>query len=158
VSQRTVVPVGAQPPAIDDRIARLLPAELPVFASHLEPLGVISLQGGDSITPQAVHVCTAIANPEGFFASLERIGFTVNVRLTYPDHYDFSDGELRDLLKTHADKPFVCTPKDAVKIARLGADVGARFYVLQTRAAVVPFNEFFASLERLLQNKSASTT
>lgn len=150
VSQRAVVPRGEPPPATDSRILRLLPERLAVFTSHLEPLGVLALDGGGEIASQLVHACTAIANPEGFFLSLERLGFAVDAKVSFPDHHDFTEAELRELLAKYPERPFVCTAKDAVKISRLTREVRSRFYVLQVRATIVPFDEFFKQLQRLL--------
>jgi len=153
VSQRAVVARGEAPPPADSRILRLLPERLAVFSSYLEAHGVVALEGGSEIEPQVISACTAIANPEGFFRSLERLGFTVETREVFPDNHDFSETELRAVLARHPDRPFVCTAKDAVKIAKLSPEVRSRFFVLQVRATIVPYDEFFRQIERLLGSR-----
>lgn len=70
--------------------------------------------GGGGLSPPApgsrVHAVAGIGNPERFFAMLRQQGFEV-VAHAFPDHHDFSAGEL-----DFADSlPVVMTEKDMVK-------------------------------------------
>ena len=54
----------------------------------------------------------AIARPESFFAMLRECSITLAATQALPDHYDFeSFSRLLD-----ADKPLICTEKDAIKL------------------------------------------
>jgi tetraacyldisaccharide 4'-kinase len=152
VANRTVVDQGVGV-SIDPRLLRLLPAASRVFSSHLEARGVFTLEGRGPLPPQLVHGCTAIANPEGFFRSLRTLGYQVAKTVTFPDHHNFTADEIAAILDSSATGFFVCTPKDAVKLARLPVKLRERFAVLETRAVITPHDEFLAEIERLLEIK-----
>jgi len=67
---------------------------------------------------EVVAFC-GIAQPEGFFESLRRLGFTIVASYRYPDHAKFTKRDLELLLTKHSGVPLVCTRKDWVKIAQL---------------------------------------
>lgn len=150
VAKRAVVkPSEAQ--EIDLRIRRLIPQTVKVFSSALQADGVRLLSCSAPISPQPVHVCTAIANPDGFLLSLEHLGYPVDKRFLFADHHLFSTEEVTDLVRQYPDRLFVCTAKDAVKLREFPSEVCQRFAVLNVRAFVEPRIEFFAELERLVQ-------
>jgi tetraacyldisaccharide 4'-kinase len=150
VSQRSVLEEG-KVPEVDPRLLQLLPRSGVVFRAYLEAQGVYSMMDGASVAVQPVCACAAIANPEGFFQSLERLGFQVHERIGFPDHHDFSEAEIRALLQRYPLEQFVCTEKDAVKLRGLGDAVKKRFAVLRVSARVVPHDAFFVRIERLMQ-------
>lgn len=154
VSHRRICLPGEAVPTIDPRITRLLPQHLPVYGSHLEPVGIFPLGGGAQVKHERMVVCTAIANPEGFLTSLERLSVSVVGSEIFPDHHEFTEEELRNILCRYPEHSFVCTAKDAVKIVRFGPEIAGRFFVLDVRATVVPTGEFFAHIERLLGSRS----
>jgi tetraacyldisaccharide 4'-kinase len=150
VSHRSVVWSGQPAPSVDTRIMRLLPQHLSVYSSYLEPVGISPLEGGPIGELKQAVACTAIANPEGFLVSLKRLGIDVVGTEFFPDHHEFTEGELLQLLRKYPTHSFVCTAKDAVKISKLTPEITKRFCVLNVRATVVPSGEFFAHIERLL--------
>lgn len=68
-----------------------------------------------------VHAVAGIADPERFFASVERLGWTVQ-RHPFPDHHRYT----LDDLDFDDERPVVMTEKDAVKIAYLLSQAGTR--------------------------------
>lgn len=150
VSQRAVIEDG-KVPEVDPRLLQLLPKSGVVFRAYLEAQGVSSMIDGAPVAVQPVCACAAIANPEGFFQSLERLGFEVRERIAFPDHHDFSEAEMTALLHRHPGVPFVCTEKDAVKLRARGDAVKQRFAVLRVAARVVPHDAFFVQIERLMR-------
>jgi len=58
-------------------------------------------------------VITAIARPHRFFDNLEQMGFSIDMRHVFPDHYDYSPAEVDTL--SNCIYP-ITTAKDAVKL------------------------------------------
>jgi len=151
VSQRAIVADGKLP-ELDPRLLKLLPKSGVVFRAYLEPQGVVTLRDEQQIAPQPVYACAAIANPEGFFQSLEQLGFPVQKRVAYPDHHDYRRSEIEALLAANPGVQFVCTAKDAVKLRELGDAVLSRFAVLRVAAKVAPHDAFFVQIERFIRS------
>lgn len=139
---------SAKLPEVDPRVLGLLPESAAVFRSFLVPAMVTRLDGGQELSTKVVCALAAIANPEGFFSSLETLGFCLVERVSYPDHHVFNATELRELLATYPQYTFVCTAKDAVKLRALPADIRERFAVLDVTAHIVPSDAFFVQIER----------
>ena len=147
LSHRTVQGRGKLP-EVDPRVLALLPESASVFRSFLIPSAVTRLEGGQELSAGTICALAAIANPDGFFQSLETLGFSVMERFSYPDHYAFNAVELRGLLTSHPQYTFVCTAKDAVKLREMPLDVRERFAVLSVTAQIVPSDAFFVQVER----------
>lgn len=71
---------------------------------------------------QEVVAFCGIAQPEGFFESLRRLGFSLKATYRYPDHANYSLHQLQELLDRYPDMPLVCTRKDWVKISPLSLE------------------------------------
>jgi tetraacyldisaccharide 4'-kinase len=136
---------------IQSQISNLLPSSAKVFGSSLSFDGVSRLEGGESVSPQVVYALAAIGNPDGFFSSLEALGFTVRERFVFPDHYPFRESEIRAVVDSHQDLLFVCTAKDAVKIRDLPAELRQRFAILSVRANIAQSDTFFSQIETSLR-------
>jgi tetraacyldisaccharide 4'-kinase len=150
VSQRRVMK-EADLPDVDPRILRVLPREIPVFRSYLSPREVRPLVGGDDISPQPVAAFAAIANPDGFFQSLNGLGFSVRQKFCYDDHYQYDEAVIRKMVESVPHGWLVCTEKDAVKLERLPRVLLERIGVLQVVARVVPEKLFIEQVIRKLQ-------
>lgn len=155
VSYRSVVPFGQEMPAVDPRILSLVPSGVTVFRAAYDFLEVRSLQSGSAISPRTVHAFAGIANPQGFFDSLGRVGYVVEERHEFPDHYAFSEAELARLVDAYPGTLFVCTEKDAVKIRGMSERVVAAFAECRVRLKVVPSDAFIVAVMRSIQNGSA---
>lgn len=147
LSHRAVQEKGKLP-EVDPRVLALLPESAAVYRSFLIPTAVTRLEGGQELSATPVCALAAIANPEGFFQSLETLGFKVIRRVSYPDHHSFSVAELGELLKCNSQYTFVCTAKDAVKLREMPVEVRGRFAVLDVTAQIVPSDAFFVQVER----------
>lgn len=82
-----------------------------------------------------------IAQPEGFFESLRRLGFSLVATYRFPDHAPFSQADLEELLDRHPNTDLVCTRKDWVKISPLKlkeslGDRAERIYPLDVTAVL----------------------
>ena len=109
--------------------------------THFEllPLDLMRLSDGAVIELNALKgkviegVC-AIAHPESFQRTLEKLGAEVNL-WAWPDHHDFSR---TDLVEAYHQRPMVMTQKDWVKIERLNlpATLKEHIYVLRVEACL----------------------
>lgn len=150
-SYRSVMSAGEEMPVVDGRVLSLVPSGVPVFRAAYEWIGVRSLLDGAAIFPRPVHAFAGIANPEGFFNSLERTGFSVVKRFQFPDHHAFSEEEVLKIVDAHPDALFVCTEKDGVKIRRMSERVRSVFAEYSVRLKVVPSDAFAVAILRAIQ-------
>jgi tetraacyldisaccharide 4'-kinase len=138
-------------PEVDHRIARVLPKEIPVFRSFLIPKDVMCLKTGEMVVAQPIAAFAAIANPEGFFQSLEGLGFTVQERFCFDDHYQYDEADLMKIIESCPRGWLVCTEKDAVKLERFSPVLLERIAVLRVAARVVPEAAFIEQVIRKIQ-------
>lgn len=135
-------------PELDPRIVRLLPNALitgatDVYRSLLVPATIKRILNDEVVAPQRVCAFAGIANPEGFFRSLEVLGFQIVERFEFPDHHVFSEDELTALMSRQPGYLFICTAKDAVKLSNVSGVVRERLAVLSVVAQVIPSDEFY---------------
>ncbi|MBW7857619.1 MAG: tetraacyldisaccharide 4'-kinase, partial [Leptonema sp. (in: Bacteria)] len=73
-------------------------------------------------TNQPVIAFCGIGNPDSFYSLIEEIGFTINEKFTFADHYSYSENDFIKLNLAAAlnQLPLITTEKD---IARLGNQV-----------------------------------
>lgn len=93
----------------------------PMFRCRLRPVGLRKEGESDTRTPDAfkgsrVVLLSAIAHPERFTVTAEKLGWKVVEHATFRDHHRFSDDELRDALQRAGGIPVVVTEKDWVKL------------------------------------------
>lgn len=97
-------------------------AGLPIFTGRVVPS---DLQMGadpgralrpDSLAGQDVMLASAIARPERFRHTAQKLGWKVMDHRVFPDHHSFSDDELRLILARAAGAPVIFTEKDWVKL------------------------------------------
>lgn len=155
VSYRNVVPSGEEMPVVDARVLSLIPPGVTVFRAAYEFLEVRALQSGSAVTPRKIHAFAGIANPQGFFSSLERVGYAVEARHEFPDHYAFTEDELSRLVDANPGVLFVCTEKDAVKIRGMSERIVAAFAEFRVRLKVMPSDAFIVAVMRSIQNASS---
>ena len=142
----------------DSSVSALLPDSAAVFRSSLSLDGVRTLEGDIDVAPSKICAIAAIGNPEGFFSSLDSLGFVIRERFVFPDHHVFGEDEIRKILLQHPDLLFVSTAKDAVKLCDLPYDLRQRFAVLFVKAQVYPADAFFVCVERAIQGYRLSAT
>jgi tetraacyldisaccharide 4'-kinase len=148
VSERKVAAEGDAMLPLDERLLKALPPGVPVYRSFFEAAGVSHLKTGEPVAPGAVQALAAIANPETFFESLERLGFSIAARHAFPDHHPFSEGELVKIVEQHPGMPVICTAKDAVKLEGMSERVRGACAVLNVKLRVVPADAFMVQIQR----------
>jgi tetraacyldisaccharide 4'-kinase len=75
----------------------------------------------ENIPPQPIAFC-AIARPQNFFAQLRKAGVEPAAEACFPDHYAYTEKDVRDLLFLREQSEgggFVATEKDAVNLGPL---------------------------------------
>ena len=155
-SYRSVLPPGTDVGALDERLQRVLPLGMPVVRAYYEFVEVRSLDGERSIPDCAVQAFAGIANPQGFFESLKRVGYTVEGEHAFRDHHPFTEGEVTKLIDAHPGALFVCTEKDGVKLREMSERVRRAFGEFRVRLTVVPSEEFMNSVLRSIRDRSQS--
>lgn len=150
VSQRKVMK-EEELPDVDHRIARVLPKEIPVFRSFLSPKKVTGLKTGEEVSPQPIAAFAAIANPDGFFQSLDGLGFKIQERFCFDDHYQYDEADLKKIFDSYPHGWLVCTEKDAVKLERFTPALMDRIAVLRVAARVIPEAAFIEHVIRKIQ-------
>jgi tetraacyldisaccharide 4'-kinase len=136
---------------VNPSVSALLPDSAAVFRSSLTLDGVRTLEGDRDVAPSQICAIAAIGNPDGFFSSLDSLGFVIRERFVFPDHHVFGEAEIREILGRFPELLFVCTAKDAVKLGDLPHELRQRFAVLSVKAQVYPADAFFVSVERAIQ-------
>lgn len=73
-----------------------------------------------SLRDARVLAFCGIGNPNAFFTALESLGATIVDRMIWPDHHDYTQGDVAQMQKWAAGFPevawVVCTMKDSVKL------------------------------------------
>lgn len=103
---------------------------------------------GEELAPCDVVAFCGIANPEGFFESLNSLGFRIIAKEKFSDHYNFKFSDIEKLRLRHPHMPLVCTEKDAI---RLTPEISDMVYILKVRAKVVPEEPFIEYVTSTLQ-------
>lgn len=153
VSYRRVFGVEADVPQIDPGILEVLPKGVTAFRAYYKNNGVFFLSDDRTLSVGNVRAFSGIANPDGFHVSLEQLGFSLAGKHSFPDHHAFSEEEVSRLVEAHAGEIFVCTEKDAVKLALMSDKVRSAFAVLKVALAVVPTDAFMVAVLRKLRER-----
>lgn len=74
---------------------------------------------------------TSIAKPRSFNNNLESLGYKIKKSYIYPDHYNFSETEVRTIFQQNQGITIICTYKDLVKIKPWIDQAGRLFYLDQ---------------------------
>jgi tetraacyldisaccharide 4'-kinase len=91
-----------------------------VFRCRVVPAEFLGRNGAKhdlrSCAGRCVALVSAIANPHRFRKTVESLGCSVVDHFVFPDHYVFTDEDLRRILDRAGDNPVVVTEKDWVKL------------------------------------------
>lgn len=120
----------------------------------LQPVGIFNKNGHlemdlKSLSGKKINAFCGIANPDTFFASLEKLGAIIEKKFTFRDHHFFSDKELTRMLKEGESKDtiFLTTEKDFVRISETFRN-GRIFYL----GAQIKILKGIEELEKKLQS------
>ncbi len=138
-------PVVAEIEAVIDSIA----PTLQVFVARLRPIRVRlpdgEIRGPECLAGRKVFAFAGVGRPEGFAAGLVEVGAEIVGSRWFPDHHDYGDEDLREVVAAAqaADAVPVTTAKDAVKLP-----AGAEIWVVE--AEMEPIEGSWRGLWRLL--------
>lgn len=85
---------------------------LKFFYSYYKPLNI------DKFKNKKLLALAGIGNPENFFGLLEKNNLLIEKKLIFPDHYQFTKKEIKNIIKTAEQKnlKIIMTEKDYYKI------------------------------------------
>jgi len=112
--------------SLETEIHRIHP-EVPIYHSHYEPLGLISLQEEweeiPSLKGKKVIALSGIANPDYFLSLLRKCGMEIITEVVFPDHHRYTTKDLSLIeAKQKGVDWIVTTEKDMVKLKELEID------------------------------------
>ncbi|MES2474416.1 MAG: tetraacyldisaccharide 4'-kinase [Verrucomicrobiota bacterium] len=111
-----------------------------VFTQEREPLGFLQ--------DKWVGAISAIAVPEAFEGSLERLGARVEIRRRFSDHYRFSRKEVEKFMQRCVERDMemiVTTEKDAVRFPKPGS-IDVPVYFLRIEVEILKGQEIWDDL------------
>ena len=147
-SRRGGAPVSSE---IRTVLRRVIPPGIPTFVSATTIRSVSPLQGDSSrLLPTKVFAFCGLGNPEPFFYSLEKEGFVLNGRASFPDHYTYTKSDINRLTTMAQGLPLLCTEKDGVKLRSfgLGTYTMSQIHVVSISTLIEEEGEFLRLFER----------
>ena len=122
---------GSDLDRLEQSIAARLRRGTPVLTARHEPSALVGLDGTrqapDALRGERIAAACGIGHPDAFRRTLEALGARIVFWRAFPDHHDYTDADLDDVLLGAAAagaKMLVTTGKDSVKWRRLS--VGER--------------------------------
>ena len=135
---------------VDRDFLKLIPDGKTLVSSYFEGKEVRHLTSGEILKPASeVTALAGIANPEGFFETLESLGFVIKLKIVKPDHYIFTESEVRGFEK-QSGFPLVCTEKDSVKLSGFKID---KIYKLKGGLSIIDKEVFDNKVTGSLKGK-----
>jgi tetraacyldisaccharide 4'-kinase len=109
-----------------------IPDGTPWCATAHRLTGLVPLEGGArepfaALAGMPVVAFAGIADPDGFFADLEREGLTLAAAMAFPDHVAYGAAELAEICRVRDGAGASClvtTAKDGIKLATRAAALG----------------------------------
>ncbi len=96
---------------------------------------LVQVKGAPAEPPTAAMAITAIARPERFVRSLERLGVQVEDSKFFPDHHPFTSTDIEE--SAQQPLPIMITAKDAVKLDRIWPE-DRELWILEQQAEAEP--------------------
>ena len=115
--------------------------QTPIFRSHMRASGLRRLNGATvdnfSAIAQPVGAFCGVGNPTSFFNHLLREGYELAFERTFPDHYNYQQGDVDNIVAEARGKGARCiltTAKDAVKLSSLHFEMPC--YALEIKISI----------------------
>lgn len=134
-----------------ERLARAAPG-VPVLNLEMTMGDWSDLAGGPASAPgeDVLAVCS-IARPRAFAAGLEALLPGTRIELAaYPDHHEYTAGDVAALLARRAGRTIVCTDKDAVKLVA-HRELGAHAVAVGLRVGGDPRGALLTTLSEVVE-------
>jgi len=104
----------------------------------------------DFLKGKAVCLFCGIGDPASFESLINKSGAKIAVSLIYPDHHDYTDVDLENIICAAVEKnidTIITTEKDAARIMNSGLnDYNARFFALRVELAIKENERFVKRL------------
>lgn len=136
--------------SLDERLFKVVPHTVKLYRSFLVVKQIRRFsaeKGGEGLPPGEIVAFCGLANPEGFFQTLEQLGFSVKATFPFGDHHHFTRNDIEKIRKDFPGVPLVCTAKDAVK---LDPSWDSELFVTEADSLVQPRDAFGAQLARMV--------
>ena len=93
--------------------------KLKIFYSNYKPINV------DQFKNKKLLAIAGIGKPSNFFKLLEKNNLLIKKKLIYPDHYEFTDNELQNIISEAKEKNYeiIMTEKDYYKIKHFNNEI-----------------------------------
>ncbi len=101
---------------------------------------VTCLKENKELNSKNVIAISAIANPEGFYTSVEELGLSIIEKIELRDHSDFDINKISSVKANHPNTPLICTEKDSVKLIDFNLN---SLYVLPIEIEISNKEKFF---------------
>ncbi|MES0371309.1 MAG: tetraacyldisaccharide 4'-kinase [Mariprofundaceae bacterium] len=111
---------------------------------------LVQLAGEKAEAPKRAVALTAIARPQRFILSLEKLDIGIEEACLFPDHHPFSEADIR--LATAHNLPVIVTAKDAVKLQNIWP-ANQELWVLEQSAEAEA--GLFEAIKTILDNAGA---
>lgn len=142
----------------DGIVEEKIPSTLPIFYSHLKVSGIAIWENGtrvvinpDELKNQEIVGVCGLGNPEAFKETLSSLSRCIAGFHAFPDHYQFSERDVKDLSHRYSTQIILSTSKDMIKLLPLirthMKDLAARWGEVLIATEVVP-EERFVTLVR----------
>lgn len=125
----------------------LIPKEAVAVRSFVGAASINSAAGGAQLPRCAVAAFCSIANPDGFFRTIEELGYVLAARVVFPDHHRLDATKIKQLASQYGALPLVCTEKDLVKLDSASIP---RLNVLKAHLEVKPKEVLLEAVMRAL--------
>ena len=132
-----------------NNIAKLIGNTIPIINSNL----IIEDEYINSFRNKNVLAFCGIGYPDKFYKSLEEIGCNILSSKSFPDHYEYSDKDIKKLLKKSQDLDslLITTEKDHVKIME---NYKSRIYYFPIRIELSNYKILDDLLLSIIESKS----
>ncbi len=133
----------------ENNIAKLIGDTIPIINSNL----IIEDEYINNFKNKNVLAFCGIGYPDKFYKSLKEIGCNILYTKSFPDHYEYSDKDIKKLLKKsqELDTLLITTEKDHVKIME---DYKSRIYYFPIRIELNNYKILDDILLSIIKNKS----
>jgi tetraacyldisaccharide 4'-kinase len=135
-----------------------------IYFSHFEPAKAYPLSASGKSTFDSSHLLalSGIANPAAFFRQLEmQYPEAVIEKMPFPDHHDFSEKDIRNILKKAGLHTVVTTEKDGVRLIsyfrKTGKQIPENMFYIPVTVKIDDSNSFNKNIiNHVQQNKENS--
>ena len=116
--------------------------KLNIFYSNYKPINLNNFKN------QKLLAFAGIGNPENFFSLLENNDLIVSEKISFPDHYDFTEKEILNIIELAQNKSLkiVTTEKDYFRIKKFNID---KISYIKLKLEIENSEDFFRKINQI---------